>query len=95
MRVPRIFPQQLSRRPGVGVLAPYNEAFIARLKAMIPRGDLWFNPYSKHWWAAAVHVDIVRHLVSECFGTYELEDGNGDVVTHTPAGEQLVQETLL
>lgn len=95
MRTPRVFPQQLSRRPGVGILTPYDEAFIAQLKAMVPRGDIWFNPYSKHWWVAIVHQDVVRHLVSEHFGTYELEDDDGVVVIHTAGGEQLHQESLL
>lgn len=92
---PRILPMQLQGRPGVLVKTPFSDAFLLQLKAMVPRDGRWWNEYASGWWVAIPYRSVVEHLVRDIFGTYELEDEDGQVITYTPAGEKLVQESLL
>ena len=94
-KTPRISPMQLAGRPGVLVQTPYDEFFVGQIKAMVPRGDRWFDPYRKGWWVAEAHAATIEHLVRECFGAVVIVDADGYAVTHECSGEKLVQESLL
>jgi hypothetical protein len=94
MNIPRIRPMKLKGRPGVSVRTPFDEVFLAQLKSLVPHGDRWFNGHVKEWFVAEASVDVVTHIVRECFGTVEIVDDDGVSVTHTRAGERLLQEGL-
>jgi hypothetical protein len=91
----RIVPMRLSGRPGVLVKTPFSDAFLLQLKALVPYTDRWWNERAVGWWCAQPYQDVVEHIVRDVFGTYELEDEDGLVVTYTAAGEKLYQEELL
>ncbi len=88
-----IRPQKLRGRPGMLARTPYDEFFVEQLKAMIPRGDRWFNPISKAWWIAEEHREMILHLVRDAFGTIIVVDEDGREITHE--GDQRLEQGRL
>jgi hypothetical protein len=91
----KVSPLKLSGRPGFLVQTPYDEFFIEQLKAMIPRGDRWFNAHRKGWWVAEEHSEMILHLVREAFGAIIVVDEDGREITHERSGEKLEQGRFL
>lgn len=92
--IPRIRPMKLKGRTGVLVRTPFSAPFNDTLKAMVPRGDRWWNEAATGWWVSERHAPVVQHLVREHFGNVEITDAEGETVTYTRAGEKLHQESL-
>jgi len=95
VKLATVRPMKLNGRPGLLVRTPFDEVFNGQLRAMIPRGQVWFNAHAKGWWVAEAHRSVVLHLALEAFGGVEVTDENGETVAHTAAGERLHQEKLL
>jgi hypothetical protein len=79
---------------GVLVQTPYDETFVARLKALVPFTDRWFNEHKAGWWVSQRYADVVTHLAHESFGGAEIVDEHGDRVVVTAAGERCKQSEL-
>lgn len=62
---------------GARVETPYDEAFVAALKAQVPASDRVWTEGSKTWWVSSAHRDAVVALVVRCYGetVVVLEDG--------------------
>ncbi len=72
-------------RDGYMLTSPYNEGFVAELKAMIPYRDRQWWASSKAWWIAASSFDVAVHLVRRYFGAHELIDADTGEVIHVGA----------
>jgi hypothetical protein len=83
------------RHEGVLVQTPYDEHFVAALKALVPFTDRWFNEHRSGWWISKKFGDVATHLAHEHFGGTEIVDENGDRVVVTAAGERCKQESFL
>lgn len=90
----RVQPMRHRQYDGVLIQTPYNEHFIAALKALVPFTDRWFNEHRGGWWISKGYADVVTHLAHEHFGGAEITDERGDKVVVTAAGERCRQERL-
>ena len=86
---------RLRNRPGLLVQTPFDEFFVEQLKAMVPRGDRWWNAHRKGWWVAEEHRETILHIVRDAYGTIIVVDEDGREITHEPSGEKLEQGRLL
>jgi len=81
-------------RDGWLVSAPYDEGFVAELKAHVRSGDRRWHAEAKNWWVAGEHHGMLVYLLKRFWEEYEVVQEDGSVEIITRSGERIRQGGL-